>query len=253
MHARLNPFRHRFSYRFFTGFFDIDTLASQGGSHRLFSYNRWNLFSFFDRDHGPRDGSPLRPWVEDLLAQARLDFVCGQIMLLCLPRILGYVFNPLSVYYCFDKAGELRAILYEVHNTFGESHTYVMPVQVDSKTGKTDPHDADKSFYVSPFIGMRAKYHFSLNDPGAQIAVHIRQTDDEGDLLLATLTGTKTAFSDRQLLRTFFAYPLLTLSVVAAIHWQALRLWLKGAKYHGHAASKPAQKVSYEVVRGPLS
>ena len=253
MHARLNPFKHRFTYRFFTGFFDIDRVDELGSSRRLFSHNKWNLFSFFDKDHGPQDGSALRPWVEGLLKEANTDFVCGQIMLLCLPRILGYVFNPLSVFYCFDKKGELRAILYEVHNTFGESHTYVMPVTFDKGTKVTAPHDAEKSFYVSPFIGMEAKYHFKLNKPSDTVAVNIRQTDNQGDLLLATLTGRGTDFSDRKLLRFFFAYPLLTVSVVGAIHWQALRLFLKGARYHGHAAAKPKQKISYEVVRSPLS
>ena len=174
-------------------------------------------------------------------------------MLLCLPRILGYVFNPLSVFYCFDEDGDLRAILYEVHNTFGESHTYVMPVTIDSGSKTTLPHDAEKSFYVSPFIGMKATYHFTLNKPAQTVAVNIRQTDSKGDLLLATLTGRETEFSDRKLLRFFFAYPLLTLSVVGAIHWQAFRLFLKGARYHGHAAEKPQQKISYEVVRSPLS
>lgn len=253
MHARLNPFRHRFSYRFFTGFFDIDRIGDQSKKLKLFSYNKWNVFSFFDRDHGAQDGKPLRPWVEKLLKEADLDFVCGPIMLLCLPRILGYVFNPLSVFYCFDTRGELQAILYEVHNTFGESHTYVTPISMEDGSDVAKPHQANKSFYVSPFIGMQAKYHFSINKPAETIAVNIRQTNQDGDLLLASLTGQQAEFSDRALIRLFFAHPFLTFTVIAAIHWQALRLWFKGARYHGHAASKPAKKISYEVVRSPLS
>ncbi len=253
MHARLNPFRHRFTYRFFTGFFDIDRVDDDSRRLKLFSHNRWNIFSFYDRDHGARDGSPLRVWAEKLLHEAELDFVCGKIKLLCLPRIFGYVFNPLSVFYCFDTEEKLRAILYEVHNTFGESHTYVMPISMNDKKATAEPHEAEKSFYVSPFIGMKAKYHFSINDPAETIAVNIRQTDDDGDLLLASLTGRERDFSDRALIRLFFTHPLLTFSVIAAIHWQALRLWLKGARYHGHAAAKPAAKISYEVVPPRLS
>ena len=128
-----------------------------------------------------------------------------------------------------------------------------MPVTMQAGSKVAKPHGADKAFYVSPFIGMKAKYHFSINKPAETVAVNIRQTDDKGDLLLATLTGTAEELSDRKLLRFFFTYPLLTLSVVGAIHWQALRLFLKGARYHGHAAAKPKQKISYEVVRSPLS
>ena len=174
-------------------------------------------------------------------------------MLLCMPRILGYVFNPLSVFYCFDDRNTLRAILYEVHNTFGESHTYVVPVSMDKDTDAIKEHRADKSFYVSPFIGMQATYHFSVVQPDSSMALKIRQTDDDGDLLLASMTGTQSVLTDKNLLRVFFTYPLMTVGVIAAIHWQALRLWLKGARYHGHAASKPAEKTSYEVVRGHLS
>lgn len=253
VHARLNPLRHRFRYRFFTGLFDLDRLATLSNEHRLFSYNKRNLFSFFDADHGPRDGTSLKEWVIKLLDDANLSFDRGQIKLLCLPRVLGYVFNPLSIFYCYDKRGDLKALLYEVQNTFRESHTYVIPVTLDENKNVTRPHHADKSFYVSPFIGMEARYHFSLSDPNDTIAVNIRQKNKEGDLLLATLNGSQSAFSDRAMIRLLFAYPFLTFGVVAAIHWQAFRLWLKGAKYFGHAASKPAEKTSHEIVQPDLT
>jgi len=235
MHRRLRPLRHRFVYRVFTGLFDLDELPKLGRRLRLFSHNRLNLFSFHDRDHGRRDGSPLRPWVEGHLAATGIDLDGGRILLLCFPRLLGYVFNPLSVYFCFHRDGGLRAILYEVKNTFGDQHGYLLPVE-DGDDGVVR-QSCDKVFHVSPFIEMACRYHFRLRVPDARLALAIRQStlagpDGEPDMLVATVTGRRRPLDDATLFRAWLRHPLMTLKVIAAIHFEALRLWRKGARFH---------------------
>jgi DUF1365 family protein len=230
MHARLKPFRHRFAYRVFTCLFDVDEIPSLAARLRLLAHNRFGLFSFHDRDHGPRDGSPLRPWVERRLAEAGIAIGRGRIELLCFPRLLGYVFNPLSIFFCRDESGRLAAIVYEVKNTFGDQHAYVLPAGARQDPSQPVTHQTDKTFYVSPFIHMECTYRFRLTEPGDRLAVLIRQTDAAGELLVATLTGTRRALDDRSLALAFLRHPLMTLKVIAAIHWEALRLWVKGAR-----------------------
>lgn len=244
MHERFQPFSHRFTYNVFSAFLDIDRIHQLASKLRFFSLNRFNLYSFHEKDHGPRDGSPLRPHVERLLRDAGATFVPASIRLLCYPRILGHVFNPLSVYYCYDADNELRALIYEVRNTFGEHHSYVAPVVEDEGSSAGVRQARDKVFYVSPFIEMGARYNFSLRTPGERIHVLIRETLDGADLLLATFTGHRHALSDRKLLHTAVKFPLMTLKVVGAINFEALRLWLKGAKLVNRPAA-PNPPVSF--------
>ena len=232
MHCRLRPVRHRFVYDVFSLLLDIDELGALHRRLRLFSHNRFNLFSFADRDHGPRDGSPLRPWIEAQLASRGIDLEGGRVFIHCLPRLLGYVFNPLSLYWCYDCGGALRAIVYEVKNTFGEQHAYVLPVPAAHAAGAPVHQRVRKDFHVSPFIAMEAEYRFNLRAPEERLSILIRETDAGGDLLLATQTGRRQALADRTLLRACFRFPLVTLKVIGAIHWQALKLWLKGVRLH---------------------
>lgn len=230
MHKRLRPFTHAFTYRVFSLHLDLDDLTSGLRKLRLLSHNRWNLFSFHDRDHGPRDGSPLRPWIDAQLAAAGVDLAGGPVRLLCYPRMLGYVFNPLAIWFCHHADGSLRAVLYEVSNTFGEHHSYLLPVEPAQRTGEPIEQSADKELYVSPFIGMTARYHFRLAVPGEKLAVTIREEVPEGGQLVARQSGRRHALNDANLLRAFFAYPLMTVKVIVGIHWEALRLWHKGAR-----------------------
>jgi uncharacterized protein len=232
MHARLRPFKHRFAYRVFTLLLDLDALDDPARRPRLLARNRFGLFSIDDRDHGPRDGRPLRPWVEAALAKGGVDTGGGPITMLCFPRILGYVFNPLTIYWCRDREDRLRAVLYEVKNTFGDQHGYLVRVDPDRPGDAPVVQRAEKGFYVSPFIGMTATYRFRLRDPGETLSVLIRQNVPEGPILIATLDGARRTLSDAGLLRVFFTHPLMTLKVFGAIHWQAVRLWLKGAAFH---------------------
>jgi len=196
VHARTRPRKHRLRYSVFYLLLDLAELPALEKRLRLFAHNRRGLFSFHDRDHGPRDGSDLRTWVDNQLAQAGLPIPGGRVKLLCLPRILGYVFNPLSVYFCFDRNGNLRAVLYQVSNTFAQSHTYVLPVDDAAAAERIVRHEFDKTFYVSPFIPMACRYHIALRNPDEHASIAIRETDSDGDLLAATFHGERRELDD---------------------------------------------------------
>ncbi|MBI1775540.1 MAG: DUF1365 domain-containing protein [Proteobacteria bacterium] len=244
MHRRLGAIRHRFTYRVFSLLVDLDELDGLAKRLRLFSRNRFNLFSFFDADHGPRDGRPLRPWVESQLSAAGLAIAGGPIRLLAFPRVLGYAFNPISLYFCHHKSGALAAILYDVRNTLGEKHGYLMKVESGHAPGRPIRHACDKAFYVSPFIPMGASYRFRVMAPEDRYALVIREQVQDRPILVATHTARRQALTDRALLATFFAYPLMTVKVIGGIHWQALRLWIKGARLEPRPAP-PEAMVSF--------
>lgn len=225
VHRRLRPIGHNLRYRCFWMLLDLDELPDLGRTMRLFAYNRPGLVSFHDRDHG--DGKPvgLRGHVEASLAQAGIGFSCGAVRLLCMPRIAGYGFNPLSIFFCHGQDGELRAIMWEVSNTFGERHSYLIEVE-NSSNGVVKQHCA-KRFFVSPFLDQDLTYDFRVSGPGDDVSLVIRASDREGPLLLASLTGQARDFSDANLFGLLLQQPFLTLKVIAAIHWEAFRLWLK--------------------------
>ncbi|WP_028880746.1 DUF1365 domain-containing protein [Terasakiella pusilla] len=227
-HQRMRPKKHRLSYQVFSFLFDVDELPELDKNLKLFSHNGFNLFSFWDKDHGPSERKPLRPYVEKILADADIQTEGGPIRLLCYPRLFGYVFNPLTVYYCYDTNQTLKAIIYEVSNTFGERHSYV--IQADQSATKTIHQQCRKGFYVSPFMEMECTYKFAMLPPEEKISVSINQTDDEGTILKACFTGYSQRLTDKTLLKMFFKYPLMTLKVFAGIHWEALKLWGKGIK-----------------------
>ncbi len=231
MHMRLQPKRHRFRYRVFSCLFDIDRIEEAMAGSRIWG----RVLRFENRDHGPRDGSPLRPWVERRLAEIGLA-APERIELHCFPRLWGYVFNPLSVYFCY-RDGALYATLYEVKNTYGGQEVYVLPAEAQDGMVR---QRQDKTFWVSPFIPMEQTYRFDLAPPGEKLALRIRQHGDDGELLIATHTATGEPATDAALARAVAAHPLMTLKVIAAIHWQALRLALKGVRFLG--TSDPATR-----------
>lgn len=231
-HVRFAPFERRFSYRLAQIRVDIDAMAQVAAGSRLLSYNRFNLFSFHDRDHGDRSGAPLRAWAEATFARAGVALDGGRIDLQCFPRVLGFVFNPLSLYFGYGPDGALRGVIYEVNNTFGETHSYVARVG----GGEVHDHQTPKHFHVSPLMDVAGSYHFRISTPADSMRLTIENIVNGVRQHLATLVTRTTPLTDCWLLGVALTLPLSTFQVVAAIHWQALKIWLRGAKYR----SKPA-------------
>jgi uncharacterized protein len=225
MHQRTRPKPHRLRYSVFYLALDLEEAPAVGLALRFFSVNRFNLFSIHERDHGDGSGSPLLDQIRAKLHDAQID-AGGAVVLMTMPRMLGYAFNPLSLYFCHRKDGELVAILYEVNNTFGQRHTYLIPAIPDAD-GLVRQESA-KSLYVSPFLDTDMRYAFVVAPPKGRVAISIIARDGEGPVLIAKLAADRVPFADATLARAALAYPFLTLKVVAAIHWEALRLWLKG-------------------------
>ena len=225
MHHRLRPREHRLRYSIFYLLIDLDDVDALAGRLRLFSHNRFNLFSFYDRDHGEGAMLSSREWVKRQLREAGIESG-GPVQLLTMPRILGYAFNPLSIYFCHRRDQSLSAILYEVNNTFGQRHSYLIPVP----SGVEEPirQQSQKSFYVSPFMTTDMAYSFSVVPPGSDLSVSVVGHDESGPLIIAKLAAVREKLTDASLARAFFVYPLLTLKVIAGIHWEALLVWLKG-------------------------
>ncbi len=247
MHARLKPVGHRFSYRVMSLLIDLDRLGEADRLSPLFGVNRRALYNFYEKDHGDRDGSSLRVYAARRAAEHGIDLDGGRVLLLCYPRLLGYVFNPLSAYFCYRAGGDLALIIYEVRNTFGDIHPYVLPVAPGETSGAGVRQQQDKLFYVSPFIEMAMRYHFRVSPPGAEVKLRILETDRDGPLLAATFIGRRRALDTAGLLRAFFALPLVTFKIVAAIHWEALRLWLKGARLVPRASTSSAKAVPEKI------
>jgi DUF1365 family protein len=239
-HRRLRPRAHRLRYSVFYLLLDLDEVEVLAKRLRLFSHNRFNLFSFHDRDHAAGATKLPRDKIEQHLQDAGID-LGGPIRLLTMPRILGYAFNPLSIYFCHRGDGSLSAIFYEVNNTFGQRHNYLIPVAAGVKGPIRQ--ESRKSFYVSPFMSTNMVYSFCVVPPQDDVAVSVTGRDEAGPLIIARLAATRQALSDAALARAFFAYPLLTLKVVAGIHWEALMIWLKGMRLYPRPAP-PDQPVT---------
>ena len=230
MHARLKPVGHRFSYRVMSLLIDLDRLDEADRQSALFGVNRGALYSFHEKDHGERDGSSLRAYAARCAAAHDIDLTGGRVQLLCYPRLFGYAFNPLSVYFCHRADGRLALVIYEVRNTFGEIHAYALPLRPADISSAGIRQAQDKLFYVSPFIAMTMRYHFRISPPQDTVKLRILETDREGPLLAATFFGRRRTLTSAALLGMFFSLPLVTFKVMAAIHWEALRLWVKGAR-----------------------
>ena len=243
VHERKRPRLHKLRYNVFSMLLDVDQLDAISEKNKLFSYNRWSLFSLYDKDHGNpgRKQGSIAQWVRSKLEEAGLAAGSHRIDLLCYPRILGYVFNPLSVYFCYSETGNLCTIIYEVHNTFGERHAYV--IKVDDNAASTIRQKGNKEFFVSPFIPMNCQYKFRIQPPDNDVRVGMRVEDKDGLLLTASFSAYRRPFDDRNLMLSFLRFPLMTIKVIMGIHWEALKLWRKNVPYLGYAPS-PKQKMS---------
>lgn len=250
MHRRLIAPLYRFVYSVFYVLVDVDRLEDLHRRLRFFSLDRFNLLSLRTQDHG--DGRGLRAWAEKTLADANIvlhdrrpspapagggasGVPAGRIRLLAMPRVLGMSFNPISIWYCEHADGTLRAIIAEVRNTFGEKHSYLL-----ASEGRPLPYslpiEKEKVFHVSPLLDLVGRYRFQMDEPGAGLRIAIHETREGVPVLNTSLVGERRALSDPAILRQVLAMPLQMLKVVGAIHWQALKIWLRGATFH----SKPA-------------
>ena len=229
-HTRFKPVKHFLKYRTFSILVDLDEIEELDKNNLIFSYNRFNIFSFYNKDHGDRNGKSLKRWVFNKIKKLKIKPNIDKIKLLCYPRIFGYVFNPLSIFYCY-KNQTLRAIFYEVKNTFNEQHTYVFKINNSQRVEKS----CKKKFYVSPFMDMNTFYDFKLNKPNKKLFVSIKQTDKKGLILTAVQTGERKEFNLKQLLTNFLKYPLMTVKIIVAIHFEAFLLWKKGAIYRSRS------------------
>ena len=228
IHKRFKPKIHYFKYKVFSLLIDLSELENLSKKIKFFSYNKFNLVSFYEKDHGNRDGSSLVSWVKKNLEDNKINSEKVKIKLLCYPRILGYVFNPLSVFYIYNENEKLVSILYEVKNTFGEQHTYIFKVDSDQNLYQ---HNCSKKFHVSPFIEMNCKYFFRLLKPGEKISVIIDQYQTDEKILYASQDGQRVDFNTKELIKSYLKHPLMTFKIILAIHFEAFKLWIKGIKF----------------------
>ncbi|WP_075520066.1 DUF1365 domain-containing protein [Candidatus Pelagibacter communis] len=227
IHKRFKPKKHFFKYDVFSLFLDLDEINELDKKIPFFSYNKFNILSFFDKDHGYRDGSSIKDWLIHVLKKKNISTISIKIKILCYPRIFGYVFNPLSIFFIYDIDSNPIAILYEVKNTFGEQHTYVFKIDIKNKQIF---NNCKKKFYVSPFMDLESKYFFKVLIPSERLSVIIDQRDKEGKLLFASQDGVRVKLSSKNLLKSYLKHPLMTLKIISAIHYEALKLWMKGIK-----------------------
>jgi uncharacterized protein len=227
VHKRLRPKRHGLSYRVFTLLLDVDQLDAVARRCRLFSRNRFNVFSFHDKDHGPGDGTAIKDVAVQCLLNAGRPFENRRIFLLTYPRVFGYVFSPLSVFYVYAPDGGLETLIYEVNNTFGERTSYVVAAG-EIASGGVYAQACTKEMHVSPFASGVGGYKFRVIDPGREAVVAVLLSDADGALIKTHFRGASETLNDRALAGLLVRYPLFTLKVIAAIHYEALKLWLKG-------------------------
>jgi hypothetical protein len=230
MHARLAPRRHRFHHGVY--FLRVPLSAIDALRGPVFGVDRFHLLSFHRRDHGPEDGSSLDAWIRALLAREGIDAADGEVWLQCFPRVLGYVFNPVSFWFCEDAAGALRAVLAEVRNTFGERHLYLLAHADQRPIGPRDALHARKVFHVSPFFDVAGGYRLAFDPDPAHTLARVDHHDADGHpVLMTSISGTARPAGTAVWLRAFFAFPWMTVGVIGRIHWHALRLWIKGVRF----------------------
>jgi DUF1365 family protein len=237
--AHNRPGKHRLRYRVFMLALDLDELPALDWRLKIFAHNRAALMAVYDRDHGARADAPLKPQIEAKLREAGIGWDGGRIVLLTMPRLLNYVFNPLSVYFCWRRDGVLAALVHEVSNTFGEWHFYVLPPRVAANGQIVQA--CEKEFFVSPFLEMGLRYEFRVTPPSERAIVAMVVRRGEEIALTASFAGKRRDLTDGNLLRAWLGNPLMTVAVIGGIHWEAAKMWLKGVRYLGRTKKMPAR------------
>ncbi len=241
-HARFKPKSHKLAYRIYSLLLDLDELDLLHRKLRFFSVDRFNLFSFHRKDRGNGSTADLRRQIETAMIAAGIVADGGPIRLLTMPRLLGWAFNPLSVFFCYGRDMSLKAILWEVDNTFGERHSYLIPAEMCEDDEVVQR--CDKAFYVSPFMDMELRYVFRVAPPADTLKIVIQTYDRDGIVLTARHLARRAELTDRALLQAFVSIPFLTLKVVLGIHWEALKIWLKGVNLRKRP-QPPAEPISF--------
>ncbi len=229
LHRRLRPVGHLLSYKIFYLLIDLDEMDIVSKGIPFFSIGKRNLVAFMEKDFADKQPGDLKQKIIKTVRSEGVTAEISAVRLLCIPRIFGYAFNPLSIYYCYDDQDQIVSIVYEVSNTFGERHSYVFSVD-GANTGKSLQHSCRKEFYVSPFIPMNCEYNFSVLPPNEKIALSIRQLEAGAPLLNASFVGSRESLSAASLGKHLLKFPFNSVKVIAGIHWEALKLWIKGIK-----------------------
>jgi len=229
--AHRRPGKHRLHYRVFMLALDLEDIPAIGRRLRLFAHNRFSLLSFFNRDHAARVDAPVRPQIEAKLRDAGIDWDGGRIVLLTMPRLFNYVFNPLSVYFCTRRDGTLAALVHEVANTFGETHFYVLPPRIEENG--VISQTCDKDFFVSPFLEMDLRYVFRVTPPGERTSISMVIWRGDDVALTASFTGERRPLTDANILKAWAGNPLMTFMVIVGIHWEAMKMLIKGVPFIG--------------------
>ena len=235
-HRRFSPRAHEFTYPVFMAFLDVDRLPELLRVSPFSSYNRWNWSSYCERDHFGDSRRPLRERLAEDAARHGVTLPDGPIFLLTHLRYLGYVFNPVSFFYCYDRAGKLALLMSEVNSTFGESHKYWLTASNERESAAAKRYTTAKKMHVSPFMGMDLEYDWIFTPPGERLVAHMNTISEGNPFFDATLQLEHRPWERRELHRALAGYPLMTLRVIGAIHWQALRLWLKQVPVFTHPA-----------------
>jgi len=241
MHKRLRPREHAFNYKVYYLCFSLSKIKNL--SNRFLSQESWNLLSFYKKDHGARDGSDLEVWIRSVLSSYGIQEADGEIVLLTLPRILGYIFNPVSFWFCFDKNDGLRAVLSEVSNTFGEHHSYICYHDDHRIIGAEDLLRAEKVFHVSPFMDLKGYYLFRFQYSATKVSAIVNYFDEQGLLLATSISGSPAPLTAVRTIKYLIRFPLMTFKVIGLIHWEAIRIILKGIRYRSKPPC-PVQEVS---------
>jgi DUF1365 family protein len=241
-HRRFSPRVHEFSYPVYMAFLDVDELPELMGVSRFSSYNRWNWTAFYERDHFGDSRKPLRARLEEDAARHGVTLPDGRIFLLTHLRYLGYVFNPVSFFYCYARSGRLALMLAEVNNTFGESHNYWLTAENQRNSVAAMRYRTAKAMHVSPFMSMKLDYDWIFTPPGERLVAHMNTVQNGKAFFDATLRLERRPWESREIQRALISYPLMTARVIAAIHWEALRLWLKGVPVFTHRPKTAHQR-----------
>lgn len=242
-HSRSRPAKNAFRYPAYYVALDLDELDEVDASLKRFSHNKPGFISFWDQDHGARDGTPLKPWITSLVKRAGIDLEGGRVLLLTFPRVLGARFYPVSFWYCFGRSGEPLAVLAEVHNTHHDRHNYLLhnngaPYDWSSRPRK------QKAFFVSPFVQLEnVEYEFSFSEPADQLTVSLRDIVEGSPMLVTTLELEAQSLTDRALMQTVMRHGPISIVALIRIHWQAVKLLIKRVPFHDHVPA-PAEETS---------